>query len=49
MTFGIVSAATVDVCGIITLTIEVSMLGIVSAGEVGEIAERIVEPETSLT
>ena len=38
-----------DVVGITTLIVAAAIFGIDTAGDVPEIAERIVEPETSLT
>ena len=48
-TSGMISLATVDVVGIMTFTTEVAKFGIVVAGELPEIAERMNEPETSPT
>ena len=48
-TSGRVAEAFVDVVGITTLTAAVAIFGMDTAGDVPEIAERIVEPEISLT
>lgn len=48
-TSGMVVEVLVDVVGITTLIVAAAIFGIDTAGDVPEIAERIVEPETSLT
>ena len=48
-TSGMVVEALGDVVGITTLIVAAAIFGIDTAGDVPEIAERIVEPETSLT
>ena len=48
-TSGMAVAALVDVVGITTFITASAILGIDTAGEVFEIAERMVEPETSAT
>ncbi len=48
-TSGMVATALVDVVGITTLTTAAAIFGIDTAGDVSEMAERMVEPEISPT
>ena len=43
------TVGSVDVCGMTTLIVALAIFGIDTAGEVSEIAERMVDPDTSLT
>lgn len=48
-TFGMATAGFVDVCGMMTLMFALAIFGIDTAGDDSEIAERMVDPDTSLT